>query len=105
MKFRHAATLFALLAAGVPAAAGNPDDRNLPPPGSHGFNWLDPDSPCREITEEDIARFQSCEASDNGFGLDLKSHMCKIDADTELMVYDTEAQCQQALETMQANGP
>jgi hypothetical protein len=105
MKLRRVATLCAFLAAGVPSASGNPTDPNLPLPGSHGFNWLDPESQCREISEKDIARSRSCEVSDNGFGLDLKSHKCTVDEDTELMVYATAADCQQALETMQANGP
>jgi hypothetical protein len=105
MKLRHVATLCACLAAGVPAASGNPTDPDLPPAGSYGFNWLDPDSQCRQLTEEDLARVEECTVSTNAFGLDLASHACKVDADTELMVYETEAQCQQALETMQANGP
>ena len=98
MTLKLALAMLLLPAAAAPAA-------DLPPPGSHGFNWLEPEGPCREITAEDIATFQSCEASDNGFGLDLKSHMCKVDEKTEFMVYATAAQCQEALETMQANGP
>ena len=89
-----------LLAASAVAAA----DRT-PPPGSHGFNWLEPESQCHEVTEAEIAAFASCEANNDAFGLALEAHACKVDADTELMVYPTAAQCQQALETMQANGP
>ena len=105
MKLRRVVTLCAFLAAGMQAASGNLADPNLPPPGSHGFNWLDPDSQCRPLAEEDLARIEACTVEPNAFGLDLPSRACKIDADTELVVYDTEAQCQQALETMQANGP
>src|SRR5689334_4845512 len=80
-------------------------DHSLPPPGSHGFNWLDPESRCKALTDADIARITTCEVSHNAFGLEMESRACKVDADTELMVYATAGQCQEALETMQANGP
>jgi hypothetical protein len=92
-------SMIVLVASGVAAADG------MPPPGSYGFNWLEPEGECREITEADLAKVTSCEASDNAFGLSLDSHMCKVDDHTEWMVYATAAQCQEALETMQANGP
>jgi hypothetical protein len=87
------------------AASATPSPEPEPAPGSFGFNWLEPASECREITAADIATFKRCEASANAFGLDLASHACKVDADTEFMVYATADECQQALETMQANGP
>ena len=105
MKLRNAAPFLALLAASVAAAPAMPTDTARPPAGSYGFNWLDPDSECREITEADLEKVASCEANDNAFGLSLHSHACKVDADTELMIYADAAQCQEALETMQANGP
>lgn len=77
----------------------------MPPPGSYGFNWLDASSRCRKLTDKDLAQAKECTVSHNAFGLQLDSHLCKIDARTELMVYKTQAQCQEALETMQANGP
>jgi len=101
MTLRSMAALSTLLAAGLVTAS----DSTLPPAGSYGFNWLDPASQCREISAADIAKFKHCEASTNAFGLDLPSRACKVDADTEFMVYATAADCQQALETMQANGP
>jgi|SRR5436190_1572565 len=88
------------------SAAGATAADSRPPAGSYGFDWLDPEGArCREITGEDLAKFKTCEASANGFGLDLESRRCTVDEDSEFMVYATRAQCQQALETMQANGP
>jgi hypothetical protein len=75
-----------------------------PKPGSFGFNWLDPDSSCKQLSAKDLAKASKCTVSPNAFGLDLKSHQCKVSARVEWVVYETAAQCQQALETMQANG-
>jgi len=86
-----------LAASGVTAA-----DR-MPPAGSYGFNWLDPESHCKKLTEKDLAPVIKCTVSTNAFGLQLSSHMCKVSAHVELIVYRTAAQCQEALETMQAN--
>ena len=99
MTLRSAAALIVLFATGLVTAS----DSSLPPAGSYGFNWLDPASECREITAADIAKFKHCEASTNAIGQDLPAHACKVDADTEIMVYASAAQCQEALETMQAN--
>jgi hypothetical protein len=76
-----------------------------PQPGSYGFNWLASDSSCKKLTGKDLAPVSKCTISTNAFGLQLKSHVCKINDHVELMVYKTAAQCQEALETMQANGP
>ena len=86
------------------AAAGVSAADRMPAPGSYGFNWLDPQSSCRKLSAKDLAKASSCTATGNAFGLELQSHACRIDAHVELMVYKTAAQCQQALETMQANG-
>ena len=88
-----------LTASGVTAA-----DR-MPLLGSYGFNWLDPESRCKKLTELDLAPISKCTDSTNAFGLRLSSHVCRVNAHVELMVYKTAAQCQEALETMQANGP
>ena len=77
----------------------------MPQPGSYGFNWLDAESHCQKLTAKDLAPVSQCTASTNAFGLQLQSHACKVNAHIEFMVYKTAAQCQQALETMQANGP
>jgi hypothetical protein len=89
-----------LLAASTASAADH-----LPPPGSYGFNWLDANCHCAKLTDKDLAQAKDCTRSNNAFGLRLDSLVCKINARTELMVYKTQAQCQEALETMQANGP
>ena len=89
-----------LLEASVATAA----DR-MPQPGSYGFNWLDTASHCKKLTAKDLASVSKCTASTNAFGLQLQSHACKVNKNVEFMVYKTAAQCQEALETMQANGP
>lgn len=97
-KLRLAA--ICLVASSVTAA-----DR-MPRPDSYGFNWLDSESHCRKLTAEDLSRLsKKCTMSTNAFGLQLESYSCKVDAHTELVVYETAEQCQEALETMQANGP
>ena len=86
------------------AAATASDAGVKPKPGSWGFNWLDPDSPCKQITAKDLAPIKKCKTSPNAFGIDLKSHQCQLNDSVELVIYDTKEQCQQAWETMQANG-
>lgn len=87
------------------AAAATPAADRLPKAGSYGFNWLDPEhSQCKPLTKADLASFKECEVSSNAFGLELPSHMCKVDEHTEMVVYADAEQCQQAFETMQANG-
>ena len=77
----------------------------VPPPGSYGFNWLDAASHCKKLTVKDLAPVSKCTLSTNAFGLELESHVCKVNKHVELMIYKTAAQCQEALETMQSNGP
>ena len=86
------------------AASGSDAPVPAPKAGSFGFNWLDANSQCKELTAKDVAKLSKCEATDNAFGLDSKSLMCKVDARTELVIYPTAEKCQEALETMQANG-
>jgi len=86
------------------SASGATAAERLPPVGSYGFNWLDPNSQCKKLTAEDLAKVSKCTVTANAFGLDLESHSCRVSAHVELLVYKTAAQCQQALETMQANG-
>ena len=78
---------------------------SMPQPGSYGFNWLDAESHCKKLTAKDLAPVKSCTISTNAFGLQFNSHVCKISSRIELMVYTTAAECKEALETMQANGP
>lgn len=93
------------LAIAVLAASGASATGGLPAPGSYGFNWLDAASHCQKITAKELAGISKCTVSTDAFGLQLTAHVCKINANVELMIYPTAAQCQEALETMQANGP
>jgi len=85
------------------ASSGAAADR-VPQLGSYGFNWFDSNSHCRKLTAEELSHLR-CTISANAFGLQFESYTCNVDARTELVVYATAAQCQEALETMQANGP
>ncbi|MGH8107610.1 MAG: hypothetical protein ACREO1_02690 [Arenimonas sp.] len=87
----------------VTAADHSPQTK--PQPGSYGFNWLDANSRCKKLTAKDLVPIKKCTISNNAFGLELKSHVCKVNHQIELIVYKNAAECQQALETMQANGP
>jgi hypothetical protein len=75
-----------------------------PQPGSYGFNWLDAKSTCKPFGAKELAKLSKCTVSPNAFGLDVKAHQCKVSAKVEWVIYETKAQCQQALETMQSNG-
>ena len=88
-----------LAASGISAADSKPQ------PGSYGFNWLDADSHCKKITDKDLAQMSECTVSADAFGLEVPSHMCRINPQVELVIYKTKAECQEGLETMQANGP
>ena len=89
-----------LLAASAVAAP-----ERMPQPGSYAFNWLDESSHCKKLSAKDLAPVKSCAITNNAFGLELNSHVCKVNSHIELMVYKTAAQCKEALETMHANGP
>jgi len=39
------------------------------------------------------------------FGIDVSSKACRVSKKVELIVYETRMQCQEGLETMQANAP
>jgi len=92
---------FLILIGASAATAG----AHAPAPGSFGFNWLAADSHCKKLSAHDLSKVSQCTASNNAFGLSSKSQLCKVDSHVEYMVYKTQAQCQEALETMQANGP
>ncbi len=98
LRSRRSLSLFLLLSTATAADL-------MPQPGSYAFNWLDADSHCNMLTQKDLAQVKSCTASTNAFGLEMSSHVCKVSARIELMVYETQTQCQEALATMQANGP
>ena len=86
-------------------ATGAMAGSHAPPAGGFGFNWLTADSHCKKLSAHDLAKASQCTVSKNAFGLPSESQLCKVDSHVEYMVYKTQAQCQQAVETMQANGP
>jgi hypothetical protein len=74
--------------------------------GSHGFNWSKPKARCARITETDVKGFKRCEFKSTGaFGLPLAHHVCPRTQGGEVLAFRNADECQQALETMQANGP
>ena len=99
MIVKLAFPLLLLASAGIGAA-----DSSKPKPGSYGFNWLDAKSTCRQFSAKDLEKVSKCSVSPNAFGLDVKSHQCKVSAKVEWVIYETKAQCQEALETSEANG-
>lgn len=100
MRSKLLLSLLLVSAVAVAAPAAGPK----PKPGTWGFNWFDPASTCKQMTAEDLAPIKKCKTSPNAFGIDLKSHQCQLNDSVELVIYDTKEQCQQAWETMQANG-
>ena len=77
----------------------------VPHAGDYGFNWFSPDARCRKITSKDIKSFSKCVPNNDAFGLTLHALSCRVNSKAEIMVYENRSQCQEALETMQANGP
>jgi hypothetical protein len=69
-----------------------------------GFDWLAPESArCVRIT--DAKKLGVCEFNKTGaFGLSFRYHSC-ANKGKEILVFQTADQCQEALETMQANAP
>ena len=88
-------------------AAGTAGEATFPVSGSYGFDWLAPDSAkCMRIAEADAKQFKVCEFHTSGaFGLDLAYHACPTAKRGELLIFKSQAACQEALETMQANAP
>jgi hypothetical protein len=105
---RHTLAAFAVLITSQALAA------DFPVEGSYGFDWLQPQTTsCRRITRDDAKRFSSCEfsASGNAFGLPSSYHKCAVSprcprsSRSEFFIYASREGCQEALETMQSNGP
>ncbi|MES3022376.1 MAG: hypothetical protein V4857_12425 [Pseudomonadota bacterium] len=95
---------FALLVSSALAAAPAP---KLPAPGSIGFDWTGSKKPrCALIPKEMMSRFQRCEFTPSGaFGLADPVHACRLNKDSEYMVFANKAACVKNLKIMQANGP
>ena len=100
MRFAIAATLL-LIATPILA-------KEFPPVGGYGFDWLQPETAvCHRITRKDSKLFRTCTFSASGyaFGIASSYHTCRISEQSELMIYQSQALCIEALETMQANAP
>ena len=100
---RRATTLLLLaLLSALPAQAADPFELL----GSHGFNWSRPKARCAKLTEADVKTFKRCEFRSTGeFGLPLAHYVCPRAQGGEVLSFRNADECQQALETMQANGP
>lgn len=95
-----------VLVVGSAAFCVHAADSGFPVAGSFGFDWLAPDS-AKCVRIADAKQFKACEFHTSGaFGLDLAYHSCPTAAKRgEFLVFKTQAACQEALETMQANAP
>jgi hypothetical protein len=104
MKIIHKIIFIAAL---LFASAAYAEKQNLPPLGSYGFDWLNPDkAQCQKITPHLINKFLSCEYKNpGGFGLGNPSHKCRISNKSEYIVFSDKAKCMDELETMKANAP
>ena len=83
-------------------------EASFPVAEGYGFDWLAPDSAtCTRIAAADTKQFRACEFHTSGaFGLDLAYHSCpRASKRGEVLVFESQAACQEALETMQANAP
>ena len=80
----------------------------FPVQGGYGFDALKPTTAtCHRITAQEAATFTRCEFSADGyaFGLSSQYHQCDALPRGEAFIYQSQAKCQAALETMQSNGP
>ena len=76
--------------------------------GGQGFDWLNPGTAaCQTITQADAAGFSRCDFDPraNAFALPYPLYRCQAPCRREVLIYASKAQCSQALQTMQANGP
>lgn len=104
MQLRVSLCLIVLLT-GVSQGAGS-EDATFPVVGGYGFNWLEPaTAQCALIKQTDVQRFTACTYEGSGaFGLSLRFHTCAA-PDAEFLIFSSPSECQEALETMQANAP
>lgn len=96
---------FSLTLLATPITAGTADVV-FPAVGGFGFDWLAPDSAqCKRISTADAKVFAGCIFHKSGaFGLPYAYHTCAF-AGAEMLIFKSEDECQEALETMQANAP
>lgn len=86
-----------------PAAA-----EGFPVVGGYGLELSQPaTTTCRPMGKAEVARFKECEFLPEGraFGLPHPFHSCQAGDGVAVLVYASQAQCKEALETMRANGP
>lgn len=79
---------------------------DAPKVGAYGFDWLKPKiTKCRQITAADSKHFKNCDQNSSGFGGSYTpTHKCRVNDRSEWFIYSTKFQCQEELDTMQANG-
>ena len=81
-------------------------EMEAPAVGMFAFDWLQPKTArCQVVSESLLTRFRSCKREDGAFGLSDPVHVCRVDARSEYMVFDTRRTCERNLETMKANAP
>lgn len=109
VRFAAAAAALLLGAAGPALLPAAPAAANaFPVVGGYGFDWLKPKtSRCRRITPVEAASFQGCRFSPDGqaFGLASAYHTCQAPGRSEILIYGSPAQCDEAFQTMQAHEP
>lgn len=79
----------------------------VPAVNSYAFDWLDPEhTRCKKLTEPEVSKMAGkCNTKSNGFGEHKPTHQCRLSSRKEIFVYATQRECQNELETMQANAP
>ena len=99
--------LFGLSLLTLACAPVQPADTRFPILDSVGFDWLHPETArCERITASRAENFEQCDFHETGaFGVPLAHHVCKASKGREFLLFASDADCQEALETMQANAP
>lgn len=77
--------------------------------GKYGFDWLKPQSAkCAAITEKTLTGSKSCQYMKTGdtgsFTGNADFYTCKVNANSEYMIYKSQARCKEEIETMKSNG-
>jgi hypothetical protein len=74
--------------------------------GKYGFDWLHPENAtCTRVSEPEIKTFKTCAPATTGSFTGKTGHVVCQRKDGEFLIYETKTQCQEELETMQANAP
>ncbi len=77
------------------------------PQDAFGFDWLKPESAkCEQISQSLHNTFGDClYQSDGAFGLNDPIFKCRINDQSEFLVFEDKSACERNLETMLANAP